>query len=113
MTLMVAAMAGCGSSLDVSTTQTACITPGQPVTLHVHTLPSTQLTWSVQDDFTGDLAPAIPAQTTDSGGNATTTWQSPGQLSTTTLHFLLVAVNGDQRANRDIHVVVGGNGRQC
>lgn len=110
---MVTALAACGESLDVSTTQTACITPGQPVTLHVHTLPASQLSWSVQDDFTGDVAPAIPGQTTDGNGDATVTWQSPAQLSTTTLHFLLVAVNAGKRANRDIHVVIGGNGRQC
>jgi hypothetical protein len=50
---------------------------------------------------------------TDSGGKATVTWRSPNGLSTTTLHFIVTAKNGDQRTSRDIHVVVGGNGRSC
>ena len=106
-------LGACGSSLDVSHTETPCISPGQVATITTHTPPGTQLSYTVQDDFGGTLEPAIAALTADAKGDATVTWQSPGQLSTTTLHFLLTAVNGGDRATRDIHVVVGGNGRSC
>lgn len=110
---LAAILSGCGSNLSLSHTETSCITPGQTVTLNTQTDPNTQLTYQVQDDFGGEVGPKIPPLTTDSTGKTTLTWPSPNQLSTTTLHFLLTAKNGDKRTNRDLHVVVGGNGRRC
>ena len=110
---LAAILCGCGNNLSLSHTETACITPGQTVTLNTQTDPNTQLTYQVQDDFGGDIGGKIPPVTTDSSGKAAVTWRSPSQLSTTTLHFLLTATNGDKRSNRDVHVVVGGNGRSC
>jgi hypothetical protein len=107
------AMAGCGNNLTLSHTETVCITPGETVTIKIETQPGTELSFQVQDDFGGDLSPRIPAVVTDSSGRATVTWKSPQRLSTTTLHFLVTAKKGDQRTNRDLHVVVGGNGRSC
>jgi hypothetical protein len=107
------AIGGCGNNLTLSHSETACITPAQTVTIKIETAPGTELSFHVQDDFGGDLSPRIPPLVTDSNGRATVTWESPARLSTTTLHFLLAAKKGDQRTNRDIHVVVGGNGRSC
>ncbi|HXA41917.1 MAG TPA: hypothetical protein VNV65_03280 [Candidatus Solibacter sp.] len=107
------ALAGCGSNLSLSHSETPCITPGQVVTLNTQTAAGSQLSYDVQDDFGGEVGSKIAPVTTDSSGKATVTWQSPSRLSTTTLHFLLTAKNGDSRTNRDIHVVVGGNGRSC
>lgn len=109
---LLAVLSGCGNSLPLTHSETACVHPGETVTLHTHTDPDTTVGYVVQDDFGGTIA-TIPAQTTDPSGNLTVTWQAPGQLSTTTLHFLLTARHGDLRANRDVHVVVGGNGRTC
>jgi hypothetical protein len=109
----VTLLCGCGNNLSLSHTETACITPGQTVTLNTQTQPNTELSYQVQDDFGGESGPKIAPLSTDSTGKASVTWRSPGQLSTTTLHFLLAAKNGDSRTNRDIHVVVGGNGRSC
>jgi hypothetical protein len=78
--LSATAQAGCGGSLALSHTKTACLTPGQ---------------------------------TTDVSGKAAVTWRLPTQLSTTTLLIIVTAKPGDQRTSRDIHVVVGGNGRSC
>jgi hypothetical protein len=111
--LAVATVAACGGNLSLSHTETACITPGQAVTIHIQTSPGTELSFQVQDDFGGDLTPRVPPVTTDSGGKATVSWRSPTKISTTTLHFIVTAKNGDQRSSRDIHVVVGGNGRSC
>ena len=111
--LAVATVAACGGNLSLSHSETSCITPGQAVTIHIQTSPGTELNFQVQDDFGGDLTPTIPPVTTDSGGKATVSWRSPSQISTTTLHFIVTARNGDLRASRDIHVVVGGNGRSC
>jgi hypothetical protein len=111
--VVAALLSGCGNNLSLSHTETVCITPGQVVTLNTQTDPNTQLSYQVQDDFGGEIGPTIPPLTTDASGKATVTWHSPSQLSTTTLHFLLTARNGDNRTNRDIHVVVGGNGRGC
>jgi hypothetical protein len=111
--LAAAALAACGGNLSLSHTENACITPGQTVTINIQTSPGTELNFQVQDDFGGDLTPRIARVTTDSGGKATVSWSSPSQLSTTTLHFIVTAKNGDQRTSRDIHVVVGGNGRSC
>lgn len=109
----VLGLAACGNNLTLSHTETPCITPGQTATLNTQTAAGAQLTYQVQDDFGGEIGPKIAPVTTDAGGKATVTWKSPAQLSTTTLHFLLTAKSGDQRTNRDIHVVVGGNGRNC
>ena len=106
-------LTGCGNNLTLSHTETACITPGQPVTIQIETAPGTQLSFQVQDDFAGEVGPRIPSRVTDSNGRATIVWKSAARLSTTTLHFLVTAKKGDQRTNRDIHVVVGGNGRNC
>ncbi|MFY9616352.1 MAG: hypothetical protein WAT58_13225 [Candidatus Dormiibacterota bacterium] len=112
--LAAALMAACGSSgLNLQVTSTPCITAGQLVTITIMTSPGAELDWQVQDDFGGELNPKISPVTTDSGGKATVTWQSPSQLSTTTLHFLLTAKKDTARASRDIHVAVGGNGRAC
>ncbi|MEA2682544.1 MAG: hypothetical protein QOK05_872 [Chloroflexota bacterium] len=105
-------LGGCGQALDLTHTETACITPGQKVTLQTTTMPGTTLTYKVQDDFGGDVGTVGPV-IVGNDGKASVSWQSPTQLSTTTLHFLVTAANGDKRANRDIHVVVGGNGRSC
>jgi hypothetical protein len=106
-------LGGCGNSLALTHSETPCITPGQTVSLTTEAPPGTQLSYQVQDDFAGDMTPAISPVTIGSSGKVTVTWTSPSQLATTTIHFLLSARNGDQRANRDIHVVVGGNGRSC
>ena len=111
--VLAMAMAGCGNNLALNHTETACITPGQRVTIKIETAPGAQLSFQVQDDFGGEVSPRIPTMVADSSGKATVTWQSPARLSTTTLHFLVTAKKDDQRANRDIHVVVGGNGRSC
>jgi hypothetical protein len=112
-TLMVLMFTACGQSLSLTHSETACVYPGQTATIKVHTEPDTQLTFVVQDDFGGELNPKIPTLTTDKSGNATIDWHSPSSLTTTTLHFLLTARKGSLRANRDIHVIVGGNGRSC
>jgi hypothetical protein len=111
--LTLALAAGCGQSLSLQHSETPCIVPGQVVTLRTTAPPGTTLRYGVQDDFGGDLSPTIPPVTVGPKGNATVTWQSPSRLSTTTLHFLLTARDGDRVASRDIHVVVGGNGRSC
>lgn len=113
VTLAVIAASACGSSLDINHTETPCIAPGQPATVTVTTMPGTQLTVNVQDDFGGTLGPAVAPLTTDASGKASFTWQSPAQLSTTTLHFIVNATHASDHASRDIHVVVGGNGRSC
>jgi len=106
-------LSACGNNLSLSHSETPCITPGQTVTLNTQTASGAQLTYDVQDDFGGEVGSRIAPVTTDASGKATVKWTSPSQLSTTTLHFLLTAKNGDSRTNRDIHVVVGGNGRSC
>ena len=106
-------LSACGSSIDISHTETPCITPGQTATVTITAPPGTQLTVTVQDDFGGTLQPAVAPLTTDANGKATITWQSPSQLSTTTLHFIVNATHGTDHATRDVHVVVGGNGRSC
>lgn len=111
--LTTAALAACGQSLTVEHSETPCITPGQVVTLKTTAPPGTTLSYQVQDDFGGGLSPSIPPVTVGSSGHAQVTWRSPDRLSTTTLHFLLTARDGDRAASRDIHVVVGGNGRSC
>lgn len=111
--VLATALVGCGQSLSLTHTETPCITPGQVVTLETTAPAGTTLHYEVQDDFGGDLSPSIPPMTVPSSGHATVTWQSPDKLSTTTLHFLLTARDGSQAASRDIHVVVGGNGRSC
>ncbi|MHB8508514.1 MAG: hypothetical protein ACYDGR_07675 [Candidatus Dormibacteria bacterium] len=111
-TLVGLSLGGCGKQLTLTHSETSCITPGGKVELDVTTTPGTIVTYKVQDDFSGDLGSVGPV-TVGSDGNGHATWQSPRQLSTTTLHFILTAANGDLRANRDIHVVVGGNGRNC
>jgi hypothetical protein len=113
VTVMALATSGCGDSLPLTHSETPCITPGQTATIKIHTAPATELSFAVQDDFGGQLQPSIPTVTTDGGGNATIDWHSPTKLTTTTLHFLLTARKGSLRANRDIHVIVGGNGRSC
>jgi hypothetical protein len=105
-------LGACGQALDLSHTETACIKPGETVTLQTTTAAGTTLSYKVQDDFGGDIGSVGPV-TVGGDGKASVSWPSPQQLSTTTLHFLLTAANGDKRANRDIHVVVGGNGRSC
>lgn len=111
--VLAVASGACGQSLSLSHTETPCIVPGQVVTLETTAPAGTMLRYQVQDDFGGDLDPTIPPVTVPSSGHATVTWQSPDRLSTTTLHFLLTARDGNLAASRDIHVVVGGNGRSC
>ena len=111
--LLMLALNGCGNSLALTHSETPCINPGQTVSLTTAAAPGTQLSYQVQDDFAGDVSPSISPVTIGSSGKITVTWASPNRLGTTTLHFLLTARNGDLRANRDIHVVVGGNGRNC
>ena len=113
ITLVVFALSACGDSLALSHSETPCIYPGQTASIKIHTNAGAQLSFDVQDDFGGSLAPKIPPMTTDSSGDATITWQSPSSLTTTTLHLLLTARKGSLRATRDIHVIVGGNGRSC
>ena len=110
--LAVLAGAACGNALTLTHTETACVYPGQTVTLHTHTQPGSTLKYTVQDDFGGVIG-TIAAATADSNGDVTVIWKSPSRLSTTTLHFLLTARSGSLRASRDIHVIVGGNGRSC
>lgn len=107
------ALGGCGEALSVQHTETPCIVPGQVVTLKTSAPPGTTLSYQVQDDFGGSLSPSIAPVTVGPSGTATVTWQSPDRLSTTTLHFLLTARDDGRAASRDIHVVVGGNGRSC
>jgi hypothetical protein len=106
-------LGACGQTLSLSHTETPCIVAGQVVTLETTAPAGTTLHYEVQDDFGGALTPAIPPVTVPSSGHVTVTWPSPDRLSTTTLHFLLTARDGDVAASRDIHVVVGGNGRSC
>jgi hypothetical protein len=82
------------------------------VTLQTTTDAGTVLNYKVQDDFGGVIATLSPV-TVGSDGKALVTWQAPADLATTTVHFILAAANGDKRASRDIHVIVGGNGRSC
>jgi hypothetical protein len=111
--LLVPVIAACGGgTLALSHTETACITPGQTVKLDTTTEPGATLSYKIQDDFGGDIG-SLPTITAGADGKASTTWQSPPTLSTTTLHFILNAQHGDKRYSRDIHVVVGGNGRSC
>jgi hypothetical protein len=109
----VLAGVGCGDTLSLKHSETPCVYPGQLVTLHTSVPPGTTLSYRVLDDFGGELMPRIPPVTADRSGQATVTWQSPTSLSTTTLHFHLTAREGNRRVDRDIHVVVGGNGRSC
>jgi hypothetical protein len=111
--LSTLALSACGNSLALTHSETPCITPGQTASLTTQAPPGTQLSYQVQDDFGGEVPPTIPPVTIGSSGKVTVTWTSPSSMGTTTLHFLLTAKNGDQRANRDIHVIVGGNGRTC
>ena len=111
ITLLVCACGG--SSLQLAISETECIYPGQTVTIKVHTNPRTELSFVVQDDFGNELEPKIPATTTDGNGDATITWRSPSSLSTTAVHFELTARDSSLQADRDVHVIVGGNGRSC
>jgi hypothetical protein len=108
----LALLASCSQALAVSHTETPCVTAGQTATVTVTTEPGATVSFKVQDDFGGDLG-AIGPVTAAPDGKATVTWKAPATLSTTTLHFILSAVHADKRAGRDIHVVVGGNGRSC
>jgi hypothetical protein len=110
--LLGALISACGSALSLTHTETPCVTPGGTVTLQTTTDPGTVLSYKVQDDFGGGIGTLGPV-TAGSDGKASITWQAPAALSTTTIHFILAAANGDKRASRDLHVVVGGNGRSC
>jgi hypothetical protein len=110
--LVLALLTACGQGLALTHTETKCIKPGEMVTVEITTTPGTLLSTRVQDDFGGDLD-TIPPLTVGGDGKATLKWQSPPQLPTTTLHVVVSAANGEQRTSRDIHVVVGGNGRAC
>ena len=110
--LLSALLTACGSALTLAHTETPCVTPAGKVTLDTSTDPGTVLSYKVQDDFGGAIGSLGPI-TVGSDGKASISWQAPADLSTTTIHFILAAANGDKRANRDIHVVVGGNGRSC
>jgi len=106
-------LSACAEDLALSHTETPCINAGQTATVTVTTAPGASMDWKVQDDFGGDISPPIASTTADSGGKSSVTWQSPKSLTTTTLHFIVDAKSGNKRAHRDIHVVVGGNGRSC
>jgi hypothetical protein len=110
---LVLGLSACGNSLALTHSETPCITPGQTVSLTTEAAPGTQLSYQVQDDFAGEISPGIAPVTIGSSGKIRVSWTSPSHLATTTIHFLLTARNGDQRTNRDVHVVVGGNGRSC
>ena len=113
LALLLIAACGGQAGLQLRHSEPACFTPGQTVSLSFHTEPSSDLNFSVQDDFGGTLEPAIAPVTTDANGDAMVTWQSPRQLATTTVHFVVVARHGSATATHDVHVIVGGNGRSC
>lgn len=108
----VVSLSACGDSLTLTHSETPCVRPGQTVTLHTHTKQGSTISYVVQDDFGGTLG-TIPPTKTDASGDLSVMWTAPAHLSTTTLHFLLTARNGNLRTARDIHVIVGGNGRSC
>jgi hypothetical protein len=112
--LVVLAFAGCSSNnLAIQSSGTACIVPGQVVNLEITTEPGTELTIQAQDDFAGEIPPPVTSSTAGASGKASISWQSPGTLSTTTVHFIVSGRNGERRASKDIHVIVGANGRSC
>jgi len=112
MLFLFTCIVGCGAALDLQHHETACVSAGGTVNLQTTTEAGTVISYKVQDDFGGDVG-KVGAVTAGSDGKASASWQAPAQLSTTTLHFLLTAAHGDRRASRDIHVIVGGNGRSC
>jgi len=111
--ILVATLSACGNVLEISHSETPCITAGQVATLTTKGPPGTVLTYEVKDDFGASLTPAIPPITIGSSGEATARWQSPPTLTTTAVHFDMTAKNGGAQTNRDIHVEVAGNGRSC
>ncbi|MEA2645451.1 MAG: hypothetical protein QOE92_534 [Chloroflexota bacterium] len=114
MAAVLVGAAGCSSgNLTIQSAGSTCITPGQAAKVDLTTEPGTQLSFQVQDDFGGEISPPVAPITADGSGHASFTWPAPGQLSTTTVHFITTAKNADRTSSKDIHAVVGGNGRSC
>ena len=111
--LLAALLTGCGGSFDLNHQQPACAHAADRLPITITAPAGTRLHVQVQDDFGGDLSPAIPDTTVPAQGPATLTWTVPGGLSTSTLHFLLTASNDSGQVSRDIHVRLKQAGDAC